>query len=149
MGAGLDRTEMKRAAHPCRRAMPWLLGLALLLRALVPTGWMPAAAAGGGVALVPCTGLTPAPAPTTMHGGHHVVGVDQHHNHSAPQPDHDGKGTQLCAFSGLAFAWTGADQPWIALPTAFEAPTPAVLQSRSAPRPSASPPPPSTGPPSA
>jgi len=67
-----------------------LLTWALLLRVLVPTGWMPAAQ-GGAFAIEPCPAVAPAPILHGMkvHGG-------THHG-SSHQNQHDGD----CSFSPI------------------------------------------------
>jgi hypothetical protein len=74
-------------------AKPWLavllLAVALMARAMVPTGFMPVVA-GGSIALELCPGTQPAVA-GPMHGR-------MHHDH------HGGKGEMPCPFGALTLA---------------------------------------------
>lgn len=110
-----------------------LLAVALFVRALVPTGWMPVATADG-VRFELCAGQA-MPPQAGMHHGHKEGG-------KPALPDHP------CAFAGLGLAADTAPSP-VVLPIPGFAPPPA------APRPLAvavgrglaAPPPPATGPP--
>ena len=73
-----------------------LLALALIVRALVPTGWMPVATAHG-VTLELCAGQSMSPTVAMRHG-HHDGG-------KAAMPDHP------CAFAGLGMAADTAPPP--------------------------------------
>lgn len=72
---------------------------ALLLKLLVPAGYM-ITAEGGRVSLTVCTGLAPSAAVTAMPGMHHDM----------PAKDH-GKPEQPCAFAGLAAQMLDAIDP--------------------------------------
>ena len=112
-----------------------LLALALLMRVMVPAGWMPAA--GNGMAITLCTGMGPVAAWIDADGKVHKQGPS------------DSRSDQPCAFSGLGTAFD--------LPTVHDvsaAPLPAGLPLLAAQaatvdigRGLAAPPPPATGPP--
>lgn len=118
-----------------------LVVLALMMRALVPAGWMPAS--GKGVAITLCTGMGAVSAwvdeDGTIHKGKPLPGKPI----SGTPADHP------CAFAGLGVA---ADLP-TALPSMALAPLPvAILPALRATatgvgRGLAAPPPPPTGPP--
>ena len=117
---------------------------ALMLRALVPAGWMPGPAAGGGLELIPCraTAPAPAPAPVGAHAGHSA------HQKQPSHEGHQGEGDQPCAFGGLSLSWTWAEAPL--LPPALVPPAPPIEGLRRGVEPVrglAAPPPPATGPP--
>ncbi|MDO6416273.1 hypothetical protein Q4F19_17945 [Sphingomonas sp. BIUV-7] len=114
-----------------------LAGLALLLRILIPSGWMPA---GDRIGLVPCFGVATA----TTHGpmAHH------------PAPHHDGhdtsdKGDRPCAFVGFACALAEPDGAIGALLPVLLSPAMIAAASSAASIGAglAAPPPPPTGPP--
>ena len=122
-----------------------LAALALLVRVLVPAGFMPMAAAGGVPTLVLCSGQGPMvmPMPQAMAG---MAGMDHGKDHSG---QHDGDSTNHGCFLG---AISGAVD--IAAPLApIALPFITVVASRVASfvvRPGlglAAPPPPKTGPP--
>lgn len=112
-----------------------LLLCALLVRAMVPTGWMPVATAHG-LSFALCAGQEPAPhAVTAMHHG-------QKEHGGQAMPDHP------CAFAGLGLAADTAPPP-LAMPAmsvAIEA-APARVLAATVGRGLAAPPPPATGPP--
>lgn len=117
-----------------------LFASALLLRMLVPAGWMPAA--GGDLRIVICTGMGAAEAPPEA-----LKAMAAYAGHKSP--DHDGKSSpdHPCSFFGLALAMALA-----ATPAPLEAPKPAQAFEPPAltvaiGRGLAAPPPPSTGPP--
>ncbi|OWK28041.1 hypothetical protein [Sphingomonas dokdonensis] len=93
-----------------------LLGAALLLKLLVPTGYM-IDASGGRLAVIVCPGVVPAPSSVSQSaGGHHqMVGHQAVADHGAPMK-HDGSGghgqvEMPCAFAGLSAAALGAVDP--------------------------------------
>ncbi|PZU06184.1 hypothetical protein [Sphingomonas sp.] len=115
-----------------------LAGLALFLRILIPSGWMPAS---DRIGLMPCFGMAPVETTMVSHGSHHGA---PHHQ------DHDGeKGDKPCAFAGFACALaepadtTHAPAPLFAART----PSPATLATTMIGAGLAAPPPPQTGPP--
>ena len=115
-----------------------ILGAALLLRVLIPTGWMPAHAADGSIAITLCTP-----------GGISHAWVDAEGTLHDKQPHQKSGADQPCAFAGLAM--TG-DVPMAAIglpatPSADRA-DPVLPSNVSVGRGLAAPPPPSTGPPS-
>jgi hypothetical protein len=128
-----------------------VLGLVLLLKALVPAGWMPVFD-DGGVALRLCGDWAPAPRVERAVDPHHHMAE---HGAAAPAPaDHDqhddapSGSDQPCSFAAAAFAWTSADGPTApgALPPSSTAAS-AFSRSVAVGRGLAAPPPPSTGPP--
>lgn len=114
-----------------------IMGAALLLRVLIPTGWMPSHGADGVTRITLCTGMGAVDAWIDATGTIHDK-----------KPVDKGGADQPCAFAGLAMA---TDLPGIAvLPIALAPSMAAPLDGRS--RASighglAAPPPPSTGPP--
>ncbi len=90
-------------------AASWLLALTLVLRVLVPTGYMPVAAAGA-ISIVPCSGHQTTAAMPGM-AGHQ----DHGGQHRAEMP---------CAFAALSSASVAeADAMPAAPPTRFAAAT--------------------------
>jgi len=133
---GYRRPVLKGSQRP--RSLAMLALCALLLRAWVPAGWMPAGAAGG-ILIEPCPAAAPVAAAATDHAMHHAGhGPLPHHRDEHPS----------CAFAGLALSVL--DPPPAALPLA---PTPTAeavpaADARISPgRGLAAPPPPATGPP--
>lgn len=127
--------------HRPRRLSLSLLALALFVRALVPTGWMPAPA-DGGLALVPCPTSGPAPVAPAAMAGH------GHHDPAAPDKAEHQAASETCPFGAMAGA-TAALPPAPALFVDAPAALPATSSPRAlAPR---APPrlrPPARGPPS-
>lgn len=99
-------TEVRTFLLQHRTLAALVLGAALLMRVLVPSGFMPVVHHGV-VAIVPCSGTGPVAVKThepaahgTTHGARHHGGDGTSHD-SSPGP---------CVFSGLAApALTGAD----------------------------------------
>jgi len=119
----------------------WLAALALLLRALVPGGFMPApAASGSGAVLMLCPGAVPA-----------VAGQAPEQSHKSGGTAPGSAETRPCAFAGIASpAIPSIPEPEPVLPVAprlFESAR-RLLAAGVADRMS-SPPPPSQGPPQA
>jgi hypothetical protein len=86
-----------------------LLLAALAVRLLVPTGWMPVAAANGGITLVPCVSA-PVPEPAVHYPPAHGHGVSKHGaHHASDQPDRNSKPHDMppgeCAFAPLSSAF--------------------------------------------
>ncbi len=86
-----------------RHVAALICAAALLLKLLVPTGYM-IGSDHGAVAITICTGMTPATGMADMPGMH---GNAADHGRSK---DH-GKAEQPCAFAGLSAAMTGAVDP--------------------------------------
>jgi len=133
------------------RMWPALLALALLARALVPAGWMPAFDADG-IRLVLCSGWGPMQGPTRTH---HAAASDQQvakGHHSAPGSQHDqGQGrpdqSAPCTFAAAACAAVlPVFTALVEAPVAFALPNWARLFLQLG-QGLAAPPPPSTGPP--
>lgn len=133
--------------HKAGAATLVLLGLALFLRVLVPSGWMPASDGSFTIMLCPADGPVPAPeAAMAHHGGEHAHAMDQTHGspdqHDSAQIDPD------CAFAPLGGALSAP--PLLAQldPATSPAAAPALpAYTTSIGRGLAAPPPPSTGPP--
>lgn len=126
----------------------WLLLLAvLLLRAVVPQGWMPDTDASGRLVVRICDGagamVLPRPDAPQMHGAHHGGGHGEHADHGSGGDDaHD-----QCAFAGLSAP--AASAPPVLLPAPlppvayFTAPRPETglrTQSTALPPPARAPP---------
>nr|WP_206377020.1 DUF2946 family protein [Sphingomonas sp. G-3-2-10] len=113
-----------------------LIALALLMRVLVPGGWMPAAAADG-FAITLCTGTGMETAWIDAEGGIHK-----------DKPSGEAGADQHCAFAGMGMAMLGGDAS-----AALAAPAPAQVELPARPLQAAigqglaAPPPPATGPP--
>ncbi|HTU13002.1 MAG TPA: hypothetical protein VMG08_19085 [Allosphingosinicella sp.] len=125
-----------------------LLACALLLRGLIPAGWMPA---GDGLSIQICADATGSTdtgfATAAQRQFEQALGPAADRKAKDRGADHPGK-DQPCAFAGLATAWTGAEAPALAPPIAvaatLEPPAPAAAFVG---RGLAAPPPPATGPP--
>ncbi|MFV0622473.1 DUF2946 family protein [Sphingomonas sp. ac-8] len=90
-------TALRRHLLAHRRLAAWLVAAALLMRMLIPTGYMLAATPGGGVTIQLCSGYVPA-APMAMHAGDHGASHDGN-----DKQGHDSKEIP-CAFAGVATA---------------------------------------------
>lgn len=114
-----------------------ILGVALLLRVLIPTGWMPTHGADSVTRITLCTGM-----------GAVEAWVDADGRIHDKQPHEKSGADQPCAFTGLAMA---GDLPEIAavpvVARPADAPPPAAWARASIGHGLAAPPPPSTGPP--
>lgn len=123
----------QRLSMANRARLLTLLVAALVVRALVPTGWMPVATAEG-VRLEQCAGQAPQP----MAGMHH---------------DHRDGGKQMpvdhpCAFAGLGLAVdTAPPPPVLPVKPGAAAPVAPPALAVAVGRGLAAPPPPATGPP--
>lgn len=130
-----------------------LIALALLLKALVPAGWMPAFE-GGALTLRVCGAWAEGidrPQPSGSGHGHHT-GPTAHGSHAAhnDEPQHHGEGPgteQPCAFAatGQSDGPTGPNVE--TLPLATQSAAPVFPHTVALGRGLAAPPPPSTGPP--
>lgn len=113
-----------------------ILGVALLLRVMIPTGWMPSHGADGVTRITLCTGM-----------GAVQAWVDADGTIHDKKPMDKGGADQPCAFAGLAML---ADVPEAAIELpAISAPhaEPVFPATVGIGRGLAAPPPPSTGPP--
>lgn len=113
-----------------------ILAAALLLRLIVPAGWMPGTAADGSMQIELCTGQGVVKA---------WVGHDGQIKDNVPsQSSID----QPCAFAGLSMAIAHIE-PVVVMPAMLASVVPGILLSRSISigRGLAAPPPPATGPP--
>jgi hypothetical protein len=128
-----------------RGLLLWLAAAALLFRAALPAGWMPAVAAESGLRLVPCSGWAAPAQAQSAHSGHHGS-----HGEEVPQPREPQPETvsdQPCAFAASAEAGTGSDAPSTVAPIAYAEPAILAAAYPSTFRALAAPPPPATGPP--
>lgn len=108
---------LRRLDPSSRFPLVLALLLALAVRLLVPSGFMPVVTAGG-VTIVPCSGMGPSigTGPTMIASPHHM-GEDRHHPASQ---DTSGKSESPCAFAGLGMpAMGGADPVQIAAALTF------------------------------
>jgi hypothetical protein len=141
---------LKARSIPSDLTLLLLLGGAILLRALVPAGWMPMADHNG-FRLVLCSGKQSTAAEPThdMHaahgGGHASMGHGEEDGEEPPPASHAG---QPCAFAGLALPWIGAGPEGPALFFAVATTPTLLILPVSSGRGLAAPPPPATGPPS-
>ncbi len=117
-------------------ALPLILCV-LLLRVLIPAGWMPATGADGSVRISICTGMGVATAWVDRDG--------TLHKEAQPGGHHD---TQPCAFGALGLGLDETPALTVALPViATNVVTHVARQTMAIGRGLAAPPPPSTGPP--
>lgn len=100
-----------------------VIAVALLMKAVVPAGFMPMLV-DGRVVIALCSGFGPVPpiaAASSMAGMHHGAAMDEAHGGHDRKDDgqHDNK-PQPCAFSGLnAPSLAGADPVVLAIAIAF------------------------------
>jgi hypothetical protein len=123
-----------------------LLGSTLLLRALIPTGWMPVQTASGFVIEL-CSGRMPAGDSPQAQAARELLdaalaGTTQRHD-DRPSPPHD----QPCTFAGLALPWMASAEPAQSVPAPEPAAIRPVALAAAVGRGLPAPPPPSTGPP--
>ena len=128
-------TGLRRYFLRHRALAAWLVALALLMKVLVPTGYM-LGMSDGSITVELCSGY----GPMTMS----TPGMA---HHGGDKSDH-GKAEQPCAFSGLSAPSLAAADPILLalalafiIATAFRAPIPVLVQARAFLRP------PTTGPP--
>lgn len=128
----------RRLVEQNRALALWILAGALMLRILVPTGWMPVIGADGMTRITLCSGE-----------GRVVAWVDRSGEvHKQGTPKSDPRHDQPCAFSGLALALADAPPPIIATRHPAPIDRPAIFPaSVSIGRGLPAPPPPATGPP--
>jgi len=115
-----------------------LIAFAMLLRVIVPAGWMPTTGADGAIRISICTGMGAETAYIDRDGKlHKEAPGGTHHD---PQP---------CGFGALALGLNGGPAPALLLPfVAATAVERGAFQTASIGQGLAAPPPPSTGPPS-
>ncbi|MES2058270.1 MAG: hypothetical protein V4564_20205 [Pseudomonadota bacterium] len=115
-----------------------LFACAMLVRALVPAGWMPTVGANGGIVISMCTGM----------GAVEMVLAPDGTLHEKAPAKHDGTTDHPCTFAGLGQAFAAADPiPMPVLPPATFTAPPLTPHLVSIGRGLAAPPPPQTGPP--
>ncbi|HYZ48676.1 MAG TPA: DUF2946 family protein [Sphingomonas sp.] len=126
-----------------RHSVALLLAFALLVKLLVPVGWMPAFD-GRGVHLELCGSYGPPPPAMAeaMADAAHRMSGDEHKHHGKASAD------QPCAYAGLAFAMAEPVLPALAAPAIVTAAPLAFAAAVAIGRGLAAPPPPATGPPS-
>lgn len=117
----------RRLAANHRSLAALILVAALMIRILVPSGFMPVVAQGG-ITIVPCSGIVQQPAQTAMAMPgmvHHEMARMAHagtatHAPAAPN-QHEGSGADTsCIFAGLAMpAVAGADPLLLVIALAF------------------------------
>ncbi len=96
------------AMHPSRAAVVWLLlAAALLVRAAVPTGWMPMADGEGGLRIMLCSGsgaveLAP-PVTSDRHDHLHAEDASDHNSAHHGEDHHDDVPHDRCPY-GLALS---------------------------------------------
>jgi hypothetical protein len=111
-------------------AAAWLLAATLLMKLMVPAGFMPVAHHGS-MTLLPCSGFGPQTMATSMSMG---AGHGGHGEHGQQNPDHHSEQKTPCDFSVLAGPALSADEPVaLAEPVQFvalQAPLPPARISR-------------------
>lgn len=104
---------LRRILFEHRRSAAWLIAAALLMRLLIPTGYMLAVSPVGMPTIVMCSGfgamMPRTAAPTMHHGDHPASGVEPSgHEHG----EQEGAAKELpCAFAGVATAALAATDP--------------------------------------
>lgn len=97
-----------------RLSAAWLIALALLMKMLVPTGYMIGTATGS-LTIELCPSYAPVKVAASMPGMAHHQDAEHH-----PKEQHQGKEMPPCAFSGLsAPSLAGADPLLLATAIAF------------------------------
>ena len=123
-----------------RWAFVLLAGLALFLRFLIPSGWMPST---DRIGLMPCFGVATSAPRMNAAMPHHAASHDEKHQDSDP-------GDKPCAFLAFACALADPDLDFtIAMPAAPAARPMAAVYGRTIAAGLPAPPPPQTGPPPA
>ena len=84
----------------------WLVVLTLLMKMLVPTGYMFSTSSTGSITIELCSGFGPVAIAAPGHGMTHHHGQHDHEKH-----DHKGKEMSPCAFSGLSAPSLGGTDP--------------------------------------
>lgn len=126
-----------------------LIGAALLVRALVPAGWMPTRTADG-LVIELCSGRTPGGDPQQLRAAQALLDAALAGTAQSQNEDHKGKSDtsdQPCVFAGLAHAAppAAAPEPPMPAPQALAIRPLALLAAIGRGLPA--PPPPATGPP--
>lgn len=106
-------SSLRRLVRDHRLLAGWLFAAALLMRVLVPSGFMPVATADG-FRIVVCTGV--AVQPEVAAASHAAMPGMTHHDSTPDAPGHD----MPCGFAGLSMPSLGATDPvLLALAIAF------------------------------
>jgi hypothetical protein len=93
------------------RLAAWLIAVTLLMRILVPTGFMLAGTPTGGITFVMCSGYGPVEPVVSKHAMHHG-GTAAHDAAKPAHEQHDETAKELpCAFAGAATASLAAVDP--------------------------------------
>lgn len=137
--------------HRNRLPLALVLACIFVMKALVPTGWMPVAA-NGLVELQLCSGMKAVPAQSLSQEQRDLMAALQHHAGTAGDDAPDGDqpmADQPCAFAAAAVVWP----PLAETAPLFRAQAETALHgipasAASVGRGLAAPPPPATGPPS-
>jgi hypothetical protein len=96
-------TVLRRLILRHRPAAAWLVAFALLMRLLVPTGYMPSMA-NGRIGIELCPGTAPVKLQATAHGS--MPGITHHEEEGGhEQPE------QPCAYAGLSAPTLGGTDP--------------------------------------
>ncbi len=97
------------------QAAALLLAAALLMKLMVPAGFMPVAQHGA-LTIVPCDGYGPQQAPAASHHGGH----DSHGSGGHSQPEHHHQGKQMpCDYSVLGAPGLAGGDPIAFVPPGF------------------------------
>jgi hypothetical protein len=104
-------TALRRYFLVHYRLAAWMIAAALLMRILIPTGFMLAGAPTGGITFVMCSGFGPVEPVVSTHAMHHG-GSDAHGPAKPAHQQHDEGAKELpCAFAGAATASLAAVDP--------------------------------------
>jgi hypothetical protein len=130
---------LRQSIGATRRALILtLFACAILVRALVPAGWMPTVSADGGTVISLCTGA----------GAVEMVLASDGTLHEKAPVGHDGANDHPCSFAGMGQAFAAADPVVLPVsPPTDRADPPLKPGTISVGRGLAAPPPPQTGPP--
>jgi hypothetical protein len=105
---------LRRILLAHRRSAAWLIAVALLMRILIPTGYMLAVSAAGTPTFAMCSGYGPMLPVTPTHSmGHGEAGEHAAMQSHGDKPDqqHDAAKELPCAFTGIAAASLAATDP--------------------------------------
>lgn len=141
-----SRPALAATARRRSGVVAMLLACVLVVRLLVPTGWMPVIAGDGAIRLTLCGFTAPSPeAAAAMEQAAERLGIDLDKNQ--PRDPGTSGADQPCAYAGIGFAaLPQLDPPVILAPVAPRLPR-LVAREVAIGRGLAAPPPPATGPP--
>jgi hypothetical protein len=104
-------TALRRHLLVHSRLAALLIAVALLMRIVIPTGYMLVEAPGGGITFAMCSGYGPVEPVVTEHAMHHG-GADAHGASKSGHDKHDEAAKEMpCAFAGAATAALAATDP--------------------------------------